>query len=322
MNLRWLTAAIIVACLSLISTFAQTSNSSVGGFVQDPSQAYIPGVTVTATNTATGVAASVITNESGTYNIPSLLPGTYRLTAELPGFRTQVFNDVQLGANTTARYNFVLQVGAAAETVEVTAQQTNLIAESSPTIGQVLTENKVRDLPLVSTNVLDLMKTMPGVQGGIYSSTTTFAGISASAVNTTRDGLSVQEGRYAYGVGSTTLMNPDMVGEFRIILAPVDAETGRGNGQVQITTRSGTNQYRGSAVWNITNSALDANTWPANKNVAHGVWTPTAPNWRNEHEYSVSLGGPIRKNKTFFFTSYEGRQGHEVASLRRHHGAT
>jgi hypothetical protein len=120
----------------------------------------------------------------------------------------------------------------------------------------VLTEDKVRDLPLVTNNVLDLMKTMPGVRGGIYSTNTTFAGISASAVNTTRDGLSVQEGRYAYGVGSTTLINPDMVGEFRVILAPVDAETGRGNGQVQIITRSGTNQVRGSAVWNIKNSAL------------------------------------------------------------------
>src|SRR5215467_1096622 len=301
MNLRWLAVAIVVVSLCLPSTYAQTSNSSVGGFVQDPSQAFIPGVTVTATNTATGVSASAITNESGTYNIPSLLPGPYRLTAELPGFRTQVFNDVQLGATATARYNFVLQVGAAAETVEVTAEQTALIAESSPTIGQVLTENKVRDLPLVSNNVLDLMKTMPGVQGGIYSNSTTFAGISASAVNTTRDGLSVQEGRYAYGVGSTTLVNPDMVGEFRVILAPVDAETGRGNGQVQIITRSGTNQLRGSAVWNARNSALDANSWVNNKQVVRGVWTPSQPNWQNEHEYSINVGGPIKKNKTFFF---------------------
>src|SRR5215475_10366412 len=271
MHLRCLAATIVVITLSLSSSFGQTSNASVGGFVQDPSQAYIPGVTITVTNTATGVAVTAVTNESGAYNVPSLLPGPYKLAAELPGFRTQVFNDVQLGANTAARYNFVLQVGTASETVEVTAEQTALIAESSPTIGQVLTENKVKELPLVSNNVLDLMKTMPGVQGGTYSPNTTFAGISASAVNTTRDGLSVQEGRYAYGVGSTTLINPDMVGEFRVILAPVDAETGRGNGQVQITTRSGTNQYRGSAVWNIRNSALDANTWSNNKQVVRGV---------------------------------------------------
>ena len=242
MTLRWITAGFLFLCLSVTSSFAQTSNASVGGFVQDPSQAYIPGVTVTATNTATGVAVTAVTNESGAYNIPSLLPGPINSLQNCL-VSDQAFNAVQLGANIAARYNFVLQVGAADQTVEVTAESTALIAESSPTIGQVLTENKVRDLPLVSNNVLDLMKTMPGVQGGIYSANTTFAGISASAVNTTRDGLSVQEGRYAYGVGSTTLMNPDMVGEFRVILAPVDAETGRGNGQVQITTRSGTNLF-------------------------------------------------------------------------------
>ena len=281
-----------------------------------PVRRYIPGVTVTATNTATGVAVTAITNESGAYNIPSLLPGPYKLTAELPGFRTQAFNAVQLGANIAARYNFVLQVGAADQTVEVTAESTALIAESSPTIGQVLTENKVRELPLVSNNVLDLMKTMPGVQGGIYSANTTFAGISASAVNTTRDGLSVQEGRYAYGVGSTTLINPDMVGEFRVILAPVDAETGRGNGQVQITTRSGTNQLRGSAVWNVRNSALDSNTWANNKTIVRGVWTPAAANWQNEHEYSVSLSGPIKKNKTFFFFLWDQQFERDRTQMR------
>jgi hypothetical protein len=295
-------AATALLCFALsANTFAQTSNASVGGFVQDPSGAYIPGVTITAANTQTGVVATAVTNESGAYNISSLLPGVYRLTAELPGFKTQAFNDVQLGASNAARYNFTLEVGALSDSVEVTAERTALIAESSPTIGQVLTEDRVRDLPLVTNNVLDLMKTMPGVRGGIYSSATTFAGISASAVNTTRDGLSVQEGRYAYGVGSTTLMNPDMVGEFRVILAPVDAETGRGNGQVQILTRSGTNQVRGSVVWNVRNSALDANTWSNNKQIVRGVWTPAKQNWQNAHEYSVSLGGPIKKNETFFF---------------------
>src|SRR5262245_46707364 len=98
---------------------AQTGNASVGGFVQDPTRAFIPGVTVTATNTQTSVATSAVTNESGTYTIPSLLPGAYKLTAELPGFRTQVYNEIQLGANTTGRYNFTLEVGAVTESVEV-----------------------------------------------------------------------------------------------------------------------------------------------------------------------------------------------------------
>src|SRR5437867_6293296 len=179
-----LVATAALVCLSLASNVsAQTSNASVGGFVQDPSQAVIPGVTVTATNTETGVVTTALTNESGTYNISSLLPGTYRLTAELSGFRAQVYNNVQLGQGVTARYNFTLQVGQVAQAVEVTAQTTALLSETSATIGQVLSENMVRDLPLVTNDVLDLLKTMPGVRGDANSSTASFAGISAQYVN-------------------------------------------------------------------------------------------------------------------------------------------
>src|SRR5258706_1349425 len=299
-------AAMLLLLIALsTNTFAQSSNSSVSGFVQDPSQAFIPGVTVTATNTQTGVVTTTITNESGTFTIPGLLPGTYKLSAELPGFKTQVINNVQLGQSATARYNFTLQVGAVADSVEVTAETTALIAESSSTIGQVLSEKKVRDLPLVSNNVLDLMQTMAGVRGATLGESTTFAGISTGMVNTVRDGLSVQDGRYANGVGATTQIHPDMVGEFRVILAPVDAELGRGNGQVQILTRSGTNQFHGSGLWNNRNSKLDANTWSNNKQIVNGVWTPGQPTWINRNQLTGSLGGPIIKNKTFFFVLYD-----------------
>ena len=198
-------ATMVVVCFILVPiTLAQSGNASVGGFVQDPTQAFIPGVSVTATNTQTGVTTTVITNESGTYNIPGLLPGTYKLTAELAGFKTQVINDVQLGQSVTARHNFTLQVGAVADSVEVTAESTALITESSSTIGQVLAEKQVRDLPLASNNVLDLMQTMAGVRGATLGEATTFAGVSTGMVNTVRDGLSVQNGRYANGVGATT----------------------------------------------------------------------------------------------------------------------
>src|SRR5437867_2221558 len=297
--------ALLVVIFFSTNTFAQSTYATVSGFVQDPTQAFIPGVTITATNTQTGVATVALTNESGTYTILSLLPGTYKLTAELPGFKTQVINDARLGQSATVRYNFTLQVGAAAESVEVTAQSTALISESSATIGQVLTEKNVRDLPLVSNNVLDLMQTMAGVRGATLGEGTTFAGVSTSMVNTVRDGLSVQDGRYANGVGSTTQVHPDMVGEFRVILSPVDAELGRGNGQVQILTRSGTNQFHGSALWNNRNSKLDANTWSNNKQVVNGVWTPGQPTWINRNQLTGSLGGPIIKNKTFFFVLWD-----------------
>jgi hypothetical protein len=289
----------------------------VGGFVQDPTQAFIPGVTVTATNTGTNIATTAITNESGTYNITGLPPGTYKLTAELPGFKTQVINDVQLGQAAILRHNFTLQVGAAAETIEVTAESTALIAESSPTIGNVLAERTVRDLPLVSNNVLDLMTgTMGGIRGTDLTENTTFAGVSTSMVNTVRDGLSVQNGRYANGVGSVTMLHPDMVGEMRVILTPVDAEMGRGNGQVEILTRSGTNQFHGSGFWTVRNSKLDANTWNNNKQVVNGKWSPTTPTWINRNDVTGSLGGPIVKNKTFFFALFDKQFERERQNAR------
>src|SRR5688572_21507682 len=296
-------ASLVVCLLSANVTYGQTGNASVSGFVQDQSGAVIPGSTVTATNTQTGVISTALTNESGTYNFLSLLPGTYRLSATLIGFRAHTYNDVQLSTGQSARYNFTLQVGTVATGIEVTAEATALLNETSATIGQILPENQVRDLPLVTNNVLDLMTVMAGVREGPGG--TTFAGLSTSYVNTVRDGINVQENRYITGVTSTTLINPDLVGEMRIILAPVDAETGRGNGQVQILTKSGTNRFTGTAVWAVRNSALDANTWGNNNDVDDGVWTPTKPNWINRHQVTASYGGPIIRNKTFFFALYD-----------------
>jgi len=299
-----------------VAAYSQAGNASLGGFVQDATQAVIPGVSITATNTQTGVVSKTITNETGTYTILSLLPGVYKLSAELPGFRTQTYNNIQLGTGASARYNFTLQVGAVSQGIEVTAESIGVIADSSATIGQVLPQNQVRDLPQIGNNVLDLMRVMGGIRGGAGSEATTFAGISAGMVNTTRDGMSVQDGRYLNGVFGTTVINPEMVGEMRVILTPVDAEMGRGNGQIQIATRSGTNRYTGSAVWTVQNSALDANLWDNNNDVVKGVWTPTQPNWFNKQEYTVSYGGPIVRNKTFFFALWEQRIENQRSTQR------
>ena len=181
----------------------------------------------------------------------------------------------------------------------------------------MLPENQVRDLPLVGNDILDLMRVMGGIRGTPGSEAATFAGISATMVNTTRDGLSVSDSRYQNGVFSTTVINPEMVGEMRVILTPVDAEMGRGNGQIQIATRSGTNRYTGSRrVERCTIPALDANTWDNNNDVVNGVWTPTQPNWFNRNEYTVSFGGPIIRNKTFFFALWEQRFENERATVR------
>src|SRR5437016_1002188 len=292
-------------CLVLAGhTFAQTSNATLGGTVSDATGALIPGVTITATNTATGSVNTALTNEAGAYQFASLQTGTYKVTAALSGFQTLTYNEVALGVSQQVRLNFRLQVGSIAQSVEVTAAADTSIATTSSSIGTVLPDYKVRDLPLGGRNVLDLLRTTSGVSNAISGTTANdgatagdtgyFAGGRLSAVNTTRDGFVVSDGRYNHGAFSVTYTSPDLVEEVRVITAPVDAEMGRGSGQVQMVTRSGTNQFRGSAFWFNRNSALDASNWFNNFN---GV----KKDYENRNQYGVRLGGPIIKNKTFFF---------------------
>src|SRR5262249_23651722 len=267
----------LVWCLAATASFGQINNATLTGTVSDASGAVLPGVSITATNNATGVVSTVVSNEAGAYNIQSLLPGAYTVSAELPGFQKQNYQNVALGNAVTVRLNFTLQVANQSQSVEVTISADTLIATSSPTIGQVLGEKKVSDLPVVGNNVLDMLNVLGGLDNLVFTSAnpsaanafgregTTLAGVSAQDTPVLRDGIMVQDTRYPTGINSATVINPDLVGEIRLIVAPVDAEFGRGNGAVQITTRSGTNQLHGAGVWSIQNSALNANSWSNNR---------------------------------------------------------
>src|SRR2546425_5401635 len=305
-TLRIPAALLTFVFLASALLFSQSSNGTISGTVADATGAVVPGVTVTATNSATGVVTTVQSNDAGVYNFASLLPGTYKVSATIPGFRTQTFNDVQLINAGQLRLNFTLEVAAAAQSVEVSVEAENLITTSSSSVGEVLPQKQIQDLPLVSNNVLDLVAVMGGTfltNDKVFGAEqTSFAGVSARDVNIQRDGISVSNQRWPNGLETPTKMNPDLVGEVRLILAPVDAEMGRGNGQVQIQTRSGTNQFRGSAVWNLRNTALDARSWFENRTVPQ----PTR-NWQNQNQYTASVGGPIVKNKTFFFALWDGQ---------------
>ena len=217
-----------------VSAGAQTSNATLGGTVTDATKALIPGVTITATNTQTGIVSTMITNESGSYNFPSLQSGTYKVSAQLPGFVTQTYNDVGLGVSQQVRLNFSLEVAGQVQSVDVSVSPDTLIATTSSSIGAVIPEYKVRDLPLASRNVLDLVGTTSGTQGS------NFAGARLTQLNTTRDGIPVSDGRYDIGAATTTYVSPDLIDEIKVIVAPADAETGRGSGQIQMSTRSGT----------------------------------------------------------------------------------
>jgi hypothetical protein len=289
--------------------FSQSTSATVGGTVQDVTGALIPGVTVTATNNGTAVVTAVITNEAGAYNFASLLPGVYKVSAELPGFQTRTFTDVELGNAARIRLNFTLSVAALATGVEVTVAADTLLATSSSSVGGVLAESSVQNLPTVANSVMDFYRLIPSVtvqDNGVRAS---FAGLEGfGTTNIQRDGVDAAGGaRWTANALTATHMSPDLIGEVKIVVAPVDAEMGRGNAQLQFLTRSGTNQFRGSAVWNARNSALDANTWNNNNDIdpITGQWKPTAPDWHNVHNFVASYGGPIVRNKTFFFALWD-----------------
>jgi hypothetical protein len=275
-------------------------NSTLSGTVSDATGALIPGVNVTAKNTATGVTSDSITNEGGTYRFPSLQPGAYEVRASLPGFQTQTFR-LSLGTAQQIRQNFTLQVGNVSTNIEVSVAADELFTAAAASVSSVLSSQQIVDLPLVGRNVMDLVTaTMPGVVGDGQASTT-FAGVTtngAANVAVSMDGVTMNTGRHTQGLKTSFFVAPDMIDEMRVVVAPVDVE-GRGAAQIQMRARSGGNQFHGAATWNVRNSALNANTWAANRQ------TNSSPVWYNRHETTASLGGPIFKNKTFFFVLYD-----------------
>ena len=297
----------IAAVLLLVLTpsaqlFCQTS--SLSGTVTDASKAVLPGASVTAINNNTGVTATTTTNSAGIYNFGGLQPGTYKVTAQMTGFQPNSKTDVTLAVSAQNRLNFELGVAGVTTKIEIQSSAQDMILESSSSTGTVMGA-AAAELPLVSNNIMDLINVMGGVvrntSDSVFgASSQTFAGVASSNVNIQRDGVVVRDVRYASGSGTPARINPDMVGEFKMVLSPVDAEMGRGVGQVTFLTKSGSNTLHGTGNWNVMNTALDANEWSNNRTTPFA----TPPNWRNINDYTASVGGPIIKNKTFFFATW------------------
>ena len=303
-------ATCLFALLSLAflsaTAFGQSTAASLGGTVLDTSRAVLPGANITAVNQDTGVETKTTTNNSGVYNFPSIQPGTYRVTAETGGFQRSTRTEVRLGSGSQIRLDFELAVAGTTTEVEVTSTVEHMVLESGSSTGTVMQQETVAELPLVSNDAIELIHVMGGVvrseDSATWADRVTFAGVTGNNINIARDGISVNEIRYNSGITSPARLNPEMVGEFKMILSPVDAEMGRGAGQIQMTTRSGTNAFHASGVWNIQNTALDAYDFDA-KHVDPKAIIPMP--WRNVNNYVLTASGPIIQNRTFFFVTWD-----------------
>lgn len=294
--------AVLFCLLGGAAVFGQSTDATVSGTVADPSGAHVVSVTVTALNTLTGITSTTQTNESGVYVFAALPPGNYRFSAEHPGFRKSSINDVVIQVGARLTLNLTLELGATTETVEVQAVA-GTVNTSNATVGDVITGTKLLGLPLAGRSSYDLIVTQPGVvQGSGYN----INGNRGGAVNFTTDGINSQDNLlpgsfYLY----SNLVSIDRAEEFRVVTSPADAELGRGAGQIQMITRTGTNAYHGSAWEDFRNTDLNANDFFNNL-------TGTPRNVLHQNQFGVRMGGPVKHNKTFFNGIYEGQRQRQV----------
>ena len=308
----------ILACLLILAprTQAQVSGATLSGTVTDPSGSAVPGAQIAIKNIATGVTVNITANSDGFYNVPNLQPGTYELTTTATGFSTNVQKGITLTVGAQQSLNVTMQVGQVSQTVEVTGEAPAVELTSSAISG-VVNSTTVVELPLNGRDWTLLATLQPsvntiGTQQPVGANATrgnrgfgnqlTVSGTRPQNNNYRIDGVSVVD--YAGGgPGSVAgfAIGVDAVAEFSVITSNYSAEYGRTSGGIiNAITRGGTNQFHGDAYGFLRAAALDA----------RGYFDNGAPPPFHRDQFGGSLGGPIKKGKTFFFADYEAfRQG-------------
>src|SRR6267378_3072424 len=300
------------AVLILVSVFlvvpsvsAQVSTSSITGAVTDASGAVVAGAKVEAKNEETGVVFNQNTTNSGNYSFASLTPGSYSITVTHPGFQTfsSVHNVLTVG--TPLVVDVTLTVGTVGQTVEVVESNYQRLETSNATVSDIMDTKQVQNLPLNGRNPLALLTLEPGVvqrtTNGAGSDTHVFGSRDRSH-NVTIDGIDANESTVPNPQSNIQRLNPDNVEEFRTVTLGATAEQGRNSGaNVILATRPGANAYHGDAYWFHRNTVLNANEW------FNSYSQQPKPTLRL-HQFGGDVGGPIIKDKTFFFFSYQRSQ--------------
>ena len=310
------TIGVIVFLISVaVAGFAQVDTGSVVGTVKDASGATLPGVTVTATNTDTGIATAAKTEQNGDYVITPLHIGRYSVSVEATGFHREIRKDIVLDVQQTIRLDFSLKVGAVSETMEISGAPPLLETESA-SLGNVVTAETVEELPLNGRRYTDLAELTSGVtkviEGPVNGGSTPTNGNAGGsfAVNGTRGD---QNNFVLDGIDNNSndngdvavLSSVDSIAEFKIETSNYSPEFGRSGGAViNATTKSGANKFHGSAWEFLRNDALDS--------AQYGFGTPVPKAPYKQNQFGATFGGPIKKDKAFFFVDYEGTRIHQA----------
>ncbi len=318
--------AAVVLFLLLVGTrlaSAQAGAASLTGTVKDGQGAVLPGATITITNTATGATRTTVSNASGAYNLPGLPPGTYKLKIELSGFRTYQHENVLLRVDSVTRTDAEMALGGVAETVTVT-EATPIINTTDASVGQTMSRETIAALPVEGRNVVHLLSLQPGA---VFIPTTnpnttdprygSVAGARADQQNVTLDGVDVNDPQLQAAYTTAVRMTQEALQEFRVSTSNYGAEAGRSSGpQVSLVTRSGTNELNGSGYWLTRRTAQSSNEYFL-KLTQVLADKPSVPPILDKDTFGGSIGGPIRRNKVFFFGNYEAlRENSETPVVR------
>jgi Carboxypeptidase regulatory-like domain len=292
---------------------AQVDRGSIVGTVSDSSGAYVEGAKVVLKNLATDESVQITTDSSGAYAANLLRIGAYLVTVEKQGFKKAVRPSVEVSVNQVVRVDLTLQVGSAAESVEVTGAAPLLQTETS-SLGTIETERRISDLPLNGRNFIQLAYLGPGansgqtgsnVSGGVFENERANEALSVNGLRVSNNNFllnGVDNNEFGLG-GVVVLPPPDAIQEFRTEENSMSAEFGRGGAAVNVVVKSGTNQIHGGAFEFIRNDKLDARNYFAQ---------PPAPKPAfKRNQFGAFLGGPIKKDKTFIFGDYQGSRVRE-----------
>jgi hypothetical protein len=318
---RLLLAVLLTA---LTSTYASAQGSfftSLSGTVVDSQGAVIPGANVKIKNNGTGEEVNTVSGSDGGFNAASLPGGTYSVTVSLMGFKTAALNSVTLNAAVPASVKVTLQVGALEENVTVVGDSALVVQTQSPSISANLSSAQITSLPLTSRNALDSLTSLPGFNTSGTARNSTINGLPKSAINITLDGMSIQDNYLKTSDGYYARLTPtlDSVDEVTVTMAGNTADaTGQGGVQVRFVTKSGSNSWTGTTYEYLRHDALNANTWFNNRDLAPDPITGKAPKAKlRDYQQGIAQGGPIIKNKAFFFFNYEEERRPADTTLQR-----
>lgn len=304
MRIRWVLLLVFGCLLCGVSAFAQVSSSRITGTVTDATGAVVPGAKVVATNEATGVSQETTTTEAGTYSFPSINVGLYTITVEATGFKRYVSTKNELNVGSPLVVNPVLEVGEVTATVEVQSSYERL-KTSDAMISDVVDRRAIRDLPLNGRNPLNLITLQPGlIQRGSAArgSGTHINGSRDRAFNVTLDGIDANEPSVPNPQSNTFRLNTDNVQEYRIVTHNATAEFGRSSGaNIALASRSGTNEIHGNLFEYFRNPVLNAKDFFVN------LQGGDKPDFKI-HQFGADVGGPLIKNKTFWFFSWQSQR--------------